>query len=56
MNRPERVASCVAPGSQPVLFRLPSVSAPQTPVIASAAGFQYRTTPSSSSRTTPSAT
>jgi hypothetical protein len=28
MNRPQLVASCVAPGSQPASFRLPSVSAP----------------------------
>lgn len=33
MNRPEVVASCVAPGSQPTLFHLPSESAPTYVVV-----------------------
>ena len=33
MNRPELVASCVAPGGQPVLFRLPTGRVPTYVVI-----------------------
>lgn len=33
MNRPELVATCVAPGGQPALFRLPSESAPTYVVV-----------------------
>lgn len=45
MNRPELVASCVAPGSQPALFCLPSVSAP-TYTVVDRRGVEHATTAS----------
>lgn len=45
MNRPQLVASCVAPGSQPVLFHLPIESAP-TYAVVDARGVEHVSTAS----------